>query len=319
MIRAMAGNDSAFLWETEALRSAGAPQKRPEPTPQPPPPAGDWRTLREASEATGIPVPTLRKWARRESVPSYLETTPVGEKRMVSMAGVLARAHELGREIELEEMPIQQPPPPPRDETQHATPVAFAPPAANPEPEVPAGTMLVPIDAWDKMLLQLGNLHEAGQQLADARERAAKAETESKFLKERLSELRAQLAEAKTAPSPAPPEPRPTPPPVEPITHIPIEGDVADSKELGDSPDSGDAQESGDSQEPGESQAPGDARESGKEKEEDTEIVVREVGRLEPDRNPPFPRPDEDGMTLTGYSIKMLDHIYSTWRRRPRR
>ena len=52
--------------------------------------------------------------------------------------------------------------------------------------------MLVPVDAWNKMLNQLGNLHEAGQQLAEARERAAKAETESVFLRERLSEMRAE-------------------------------------------------------------------------------------------------------------------------------
>jgi hypothetical protein len=50
--------------------------------------------------------------------------------------------------------------------------------------------MLVPIDAWDKMLIQLGNLHQAGQQLAEARERAARAETEAAFLRERLAELR---------------------------------------------------------------------------------------------------------------------------------
>lgn len=55
---------------------------------------------------------------------------------------------------------------------------------------VDARTMIMPIDAWEKMLMQLGNLHEAGQQLAEARERAAKAETEAKFLRERLAELR---------------------------------------------------------------------------------------------------------------------------------
>ncbi|NIS36487.1 MAG: hypothetical protein GWO04_44050, partial [Actinobacteria bacterium] len=55
----------------------------------------------------------------------------------------------------------------------------------------PPGTMIVPIAAWDKMLMQLGNLHEAGQQLAEARERAAKAETEATFLRERLAEMRA--------------------------------------------------------------------------------------------------------------------------------
>ena len=60
----------------------------------------------------------------------------------------------------------------------------------------PEGTMLVPLDAWTKVLNQLGNLHEAGQQLAEARERAAKAETEATFLRERLADLRAELGQA---------------------------------------------------------------------------------------------------------------------------
>lgn len=67
--------------------------------------------------------------------------------------------------------------------------------------------MLVPIDAWDKMLMQLGNLHQAGQELAEARERAAKAETEVRFLKERLAEKRAG-----EAPGAGQPEPKEEPP-----------------------------------------------------------------------------------------------------------
>ena len=68
-------------------------------------------------------------------------------------------------------------------------------------PSPPPGTMLVPIEAWDKMLHQLGNLHEAGQQLAEARERAARAETEASFLRERLAEMRATPSqEPATAP-----------------------------------------------------------------------------------------------------------------------
>ena len=79
--------------------------------------------------------------------------------------------------------------------------------AASPEsaPDIPEGTMLVPLDAWNKMLNQLGNLHEAGQQLAEARERAAKAETEVQFLRERLADLR--TADPATPPlGTAPPE-----------------------------------------------------------------------------------------------------------------
>jgi hypothetical protein len=58
--------------------------------------------------------------------------------------------------------------------------------------DVAAGQMLVPIDAWTRILEQVGHVHEAGQQLADARERAARAETENEFLKEQLRDLKAQ-------------------------------------------------------------------------------------------------------------------------------
>lgn len=51
---------------------------------------------------------------------------------------------------------------------------------------------LMPAGAWEKMLAQLGNLHQAGRELAEARERAAKAEVEAQFLRERLSELRSE-------------------------------------------------------------------------------------------------------------------------------
>jgi len=62
--------------------------------------------------------------------------------------------------------------------------------------------MLVPIDSWTRVLDQLGNLHEAGQQLAEARERAAKAETEAAFLRQQLGELRRRPAEPTPAPEP---------------------------------------------------------------------------------------------------------------------
>ena len=71
--------------------------------------------------------------------------------------------------------------------------------------------MLVPIDEWRRLLNQLGNLHEAGQQLADARERAAKAETEAVFLKERIKELRTRIEHSvEDAPEPKPEPSSPT-------------------------------------------------------------------------------------------------------------
>ena len=64
--------------------------------------------------------------------------------------------------------------------------------------EVPKeGSLLVPLDAWNTVLNQLGNLHEASQQMAEARERAAKAESEADFLREKLKNTRQQLEEVK--------------------------------------------------------------------------------------------------------------------------
>jgi chromosome segregation ATPase len=56
-------------------------------------------------------------------------------------------------------------------------------------------SLLVPLDAWNTVLNQLGNLHEASQQMAEARERAAKAESEAEFLREKLKNTRQQLEE----------------------------------------------------------------------------------------------------------------------------
>ena len=71
------------------------------------------------------------------------------------------------------------------------------------EPEVSSETtsnmdsdeenMMVPISAWNKVLDQLGNLHEADKLMAEARERAAKAEAESEFLREKLKNTREEL------------------------------------------------------------------------------------------------------------------------------
>ncbi len=77
------------------------------------------------------------------------------------------------------------------------------------KPETDA--VLVPVDEWARILRQLGNLHDAGQQMAEARERAARAETESEFLKERMRDLRDQLSEAKEKADRPEPEPEPMP------------------------------------------------------------------------------------------------------------
>ena len=53
--------------------------------------------------------------------------------------------------------------------------------------------LIVPLEAWKTVLNQLGNLHEANQLMAEARERAAKAEAEAEFLREKLKNTREQL------------------------------------------------------------------------------------------------------------------------------
>ena len=149
--------------------------------------SGHWLTVREASEVTGVPTSTIRKWARHDKIPSFLEQTADGYLRMVSMNGIDRWTEEIGREIDSrggeEEVDLT---------AEEVEPVSTGQIA-------PEGSMIVPLDAWNRMLNQLGNLHEAGQQLAEARERAAKAETEARFLKERLADLREEL-EATTKP-----------------------------------------------------------------------------------------------------------------------
>ena len=57
--------------------------------------------------------------------------------------------------------------------------------------------LLVPIQAWENVLKQLGNLHEANQLMAESRERAAKAEAEAEFLREKLKNTREELETSK--------------------------------------------------------------------------------------------------------------------------
>jgi hypothetical protein len=181
----MTDRDAAFLWETEALRAPASPSTRAPKhlaSERPDQVSGDdWLTLREASAATGIPVATLRKWALKGRVPSVLDQSTAGARRLVSLEGVQARADDLGRSVGPVGDVIAE---------EEAAAVVAPDPVPVGEMAPPPGTMIVPIAAWDKMLLQLGNLHEAGQQLAEARERAAKAETEALFLRERLAEMR---------------------------------------------------------------------------------------------------------------------------------
>jgi hypothetical protein len=193
--------DATTRWETEAIRSGSNRRANP-PRPsskQGSPPKQDrtWLTLKEAEAATGIPSNTLRKWVRKEAIDTYLESDGEMAIRMVALDSVVERAKELGRD-DLKSQARSQ-------KSETGGPESGKQKAeSDPEDQTselgtgsPPGTMLVPVDAWNKMLSQLGNLHEAGQQLAEARERAAKAETEATFLRERLKEMRIQTSEVR--------------------------------------------------------------------------------------------------------------------------
>ena len=79
------------------------------------------------------------------------------------------------------------------------------PPAPAVTPAAAPDSVLVPLDQWNRLLGQLGNIHEAGQQLAEARERMGRAETENVFLKERIRDLRTQLERDETPVGPVDP------------------------------------------------------------------------------------------------------------------
>jgi hypothetical protein len=199
--------DRTTRWETEAIRGGGTKRQSP---PKPTRKRAHstftdnrhWVTLREAEEATGIPTNTLRKWVRKADLPSYLEADGDLALRMVDLDAVVARAKKLGRDLvppsgetgELESASSDLSPGG-RDGPSGAR-VREGEQTERGKSDSPPGTMIVPIDAWNKMLNQLGNLHEAGQDLAVARERAAKAETEVSFLRERLAEIRTEKPSA---------------------------------------------------------------------------------------------------------------------------
>lgn len=188
--------DPAFVWQQPPRpvrpRTSTHERQQAKPRPDASLPGTRWVTLHEAEELTGIPSSTVRNWARKDRIASRFELTTEGQIRMVDIDEVVARGRELGR---LRPSPVAA-------AVRAEAPTA---PVTGRRPEAPEGSVLVPIDAWNRMIGQLGNLHEAGQQLAEARERAARAETEARFLRERLADLRREVEKAvRPVPSSAP-------------------------------------------------------------------------------------------------------------------
>lgn len=167
-------DDPGLIWD----RRPKPPVRPARPAPATEPPLGGRISLREAEHRFGVTASTLRGWARRATIDAVLADGPGGRRWMVTPESV---AHHLAHGAR-DGAPARPAAPRGRDATG---------------PSTDGSAMLVPRDAWDRLMDQLGNLHEAGLQLAEARERAAKAETEASFLRERLGEIRSERDELK--------------------------------------------------------------------------------------------------------------------------
>jgi len=147
---------------------------------------GEWVTIREATRLLGVSDDTVRRRIAR----SELQSRRDGQARNATI---------------LVELP---------DSAEPSSP-SMAAPGPSLGDVIPPERIMVPVDAWTRMLDQLGNLHAAGQELAEARERAAKAETTSDFLREQLRDARERLGRAET-PATGSTGPEAHPAPVEP-------------------------------------------------------------------------------------------------------
>ncbi len=176
--------DPAFTWDQPAKQVRRQQQQSAEPPRrQVTRSAGEGRiSLREAEHRFGVTAATLRTWAKKKSIDAVLTDAGSGRQWMVTPESI---AHHLSR----------SPRPAPAKAKKAPAKAKKARPSTGPTPD--GSAMLVPRDAWDRLMDQLGNLHDAGLMLAEARERAAKAETEAVFLRERLGELRTERDELK--------------------------------------------------------------------------------------------------------------------------
>ncbi len=183
--------DPAFTWDQPKPKTPRAPR---DPAAAALPPTGERITLREAEHRFGVPVATLRTWARKGAVDAVM-TADQGQRQWVVTPESVA--HHLSRAAKTVPRPGRKAATKGKPTGRRAT-----------GPTGDGTAMLVPRDAWDRLIDQLGNLHETGLMLAEARERAARAETEAGFLRERLAEIRTERDGLRAGTSDVPPTPR---------------------------------------------------------------------------------------------------------------
>jgi DNA-binding transcriptional MerR regulator len=181
-------DDQAFVWDRNTV---GRPPRRtgkPSTTASQAVEFGDRITIKEAEQRFGVSVERMRAWARDGSINALMGPGPRGGRMWLVTTESVAR-HLADERRDAEPSAGRSPAP---------RPASTAAPPARTGPTEDGTAMLVPRDAWDRLMDQLGNLHDAGVQLAEARERAARAETETTFLRERLTELRTERDDYKS-------------------------------------------------------------------------------------------------------------------------
>ena len=133
-------------------------------------PGPDWVTLREAAREAGVSVSTLRNWYRKGLIESRAAEGSNGPQKMVRRLEVLERANKGGSR------PRGAGDPPP-EQVPGPGPNGAAPRRAPGRGDLVAVTRALP---------------ELIRELADARERAGRAEAKAEFLAEQIAELRAR-------------------------------------------------------------------------------------------------------------------------------
>lgn len=124
---------------------------------------GEWISLRDAAAESKVSISTLRNWYRKGLVESRMDSGPNGDQRMVRRDQILARADG-------------------KASSEKAASSNGAPETKSPSPDADEGRgALVPVAKA---------LPDLIKELADARERAGRAETKAEFLSEQLTEVK---------------------------------------------------------------------------------------------------------------------------------
>lgn len=129
-------------------------------------------TLKEAATQAGVSISALRKWYRSGAIDSKTVQGPNGMQRVVDLAAVKDRA-ERWQEARVTDRGPALPPP------------------------LPDGTMLVPLEAWERTMDAVNSLQAAGERIGRAEEKAEQFRARINERDQRIVDLQAEVAELK--------------------------------------------------------------------------------------------------------------------------